>query len=65
MIRCARLAGTDIDVAGVLGGALSPWTSIAERVEKVYDRTLFGATLQDLPDEPRFVFNATNLSRGC
>ena len=59
------LAGTDIDVAGVLGGALSPWTSIAERVEKVYDRTLFrGATLQDLPDEPRFVFNATNLESG-
>ena len=59
------LARTDIDVAGVLGGALSPWTSIAERVEKVYDRTLFrGATLQDLPDEPRFVFNATNLESG-
>lgn len=59
------LAGTDIDVAGVLGGALSPWTSIAERVEKVYDRTLFrGATLQDLPDQPRFVFNATNLESG-
>ena len=59
------LARTDIDVAGVLGGAFSPWTSIAERVEKVYDRTLFGgATLQDLPDEPRFVFNATNLESG-
>ena len=59
------LARTDIDVVGVLGGALSPWTSIAERVEKVYDRTLFrGATLQDLPDEPRFVLNATNLESG-
>ena len=59
------LARTDIDVSGVLGGALSPFTSVAERVEKVYDRTLFrGATLQDLPDEPRFVFNATNLESG-
>ena len=59
------LARTDIDVSGVLGGALSPWTSVAERVEKVYDRTLFrGATMQDLPDEPRFVFNATNLESG-
>jgi NTE family protein len=59
------LARSDIDVVGVLGGALSPWTSIAERVEKVYDRTLFhGATLQDLPDEPRFVFHATNLESG-
>lgn len=59
------LARTDIDVSSVLRGAALPWTSIADQVEKVYDRILYdGATLQDLPDEPRFVFNATNLESG-
>lgn len=59
------LARTDIDVSSVLRGAALPWTSIADQVEKVYDRVLYeGATLQDLPDEPRFVFNATNLESG-
>lgn len=59
------LARTDIDVSSVLRGAALPWVSIAEQVEKVYDRILYqGATLQDLPDEPRFVFNATNLESG-
>ncbi|MGZ5403713.1 MAG: patatin-like phospholipase family protein [Nocardioides sp.] len=59
------LARTDIDVSSVLRGAALPWTSIADQVERVYDRILYeGATLQDLPDEPRFVFNATNLESG-
>lgn len=59
------LARTDIDVSSVLRGAALPWASIAEQVEKAYDRILYGgATLQDLPDEPRFVFNATNLESG-
>lgn len=60
-----RLARTDVDITGVLGGALSPWTSVADRVQEAYDRELFrGATMQDLPDEPRFVFHATNLESG-
>ena len=59
------LARTDVDVSSVLRGAALPWASIADQVEKVYDRVLFnGATLQDIPDEPRFVFNATNLESG-
>jgi NTE family protein len=59
------LARTDIDVSSVLRGAALPWASIGEQVEKVYDQILYrGATLQDLPDEPRFVFNATNLESG-
>ena len=60
-----ELARTDLDVSSVLRGAALPWVSIADRVEEVYDRVLYdGATLQDLPDEPRFVFNATNLESG-
>ncbi|HET6625077.1 MAG TPA: patatin-like phospholipase family protein [Nocardioidaceae bacterium] len=59
------MARKGVDVSSVLRGAGLPWVSIADRVEKAYDDTLFhGATLQDLPDEPRFVFNSTNLESG-
>jgi NTE family protein len=43
-------------VRGVLGG------SVAQQVVAAYRARLFGAaTLQDLPDRPRFVFHATNV----
>jgi NTE family protein len=59
-----RLAGRTLDVSGVLGGALLPG-SIADRVARAYAEHLFGtATLQDLPDEPCFVINATNVQSG-
>ncbi|WP_166040126.1 patatin-like phospholipase family protein [Sphingosinicella sp. YJ22] len=55
------LAGTTVDAPSVLGGVLFPG-SVADRVSRAYARHLFGtATLQDLPDEPRFVINATNI----
>ncbi len=58
------LAGTTIDVWAVLRGLLS-FSSIADRVAAAYRRQLFGArTLQDLPDHPQFVINATNLQSG-
>ena len=60
-----RMARQDVDVPAVLGGALSPWHSASGRVADAYRDHLFGdATLQDLPDEPRFVINATNLESG-
>jgi NTE family protein len=38
---------------------------VSERVVKAYDEHLFkGATLQDLPNEPRFIINATNVQSG-
>jgi NTE family protein len=53
-----------IDVVNALTGVL-PWTSAAEEVADSYDKHLFqGRTLQQLPDEPRFVFCATNLQSG-
>ena len=59
------MADSSIDVTAVLSGALLPFTSISDRVSSAYRKRLFGdATLQDLPDEPRFVFNATNLQIG-
>ena len=53
-----------IDVVDALTGVL-PWSSAAEEVAESYDELLFkGWTLQNLPDEPRFVFCATNLQTG-
>lgn len=60
-----RMAGEHIDITSVLGGLVSPFSSVSDRVVKAYRRHLFGkTTLRDLPDEPRFVINATNLESG-
>ena len=60
-----RLAGRTVDVHSVLTAAVTPRTT-AEHVAKAYSRHLLGdVTLQDLPDHPRFVINATNLQSGA
>ena len=60
-----RFAGVGVDVTAVLTGLGLPFVSISDRVAKSYRKHLYGkATLQDLPDSPRFVFNATNLESG-
>ncbi|MDB5578500.1 MAG: Patatin [Bradyrhizobium sp.] len=57
-------AGVTIDAESVILGALLPG-SIGDRIAKAYDEHLFhGKTLQDMPDEPRFVINATNVQSG-
>jgi NTE family protein len=49
----------------VIVGALTSDT-VSERVSKAYRKHLFGdATLQDLPDHPRFVINATSVQTGA
>ena len=59
------MAGTNVDTASVLVGAGLPFTSVSDRVVKAYRKHLFAKrTLQDLPDRPRFVINATNLESG-
>lgn len=58
------LASITIDAPSILGGVLLPG-SVADRVSGLYRRYLFGdATLQELPDAPRFVINATNVETG-
>ncbi len=58
------LADETIDAEAVILGIALPG-SVSDRVRKAYDQHLFkGATLQDLPDEPRFVINATNMQSG-
>jgi NTE family protein len=60
-----NLAGRTIDARAIVGGTLLPGT-IAEAVAAAYDRHLFeGATLQALPQRPRFVINATNVQSGA
>jgi NTE family protein len=59
------LAGKTIDRGAIGVGALLPAVSVGDRVEAAYRRHLFGdATLQNLPDKPRFVINATNVQSG-
>ena len=59
------LAGRTVDQSSVIMGALTSDT-ISERVSKAYRKHLFGdATLQDLPDHPRFVINATSVQSGA
>jgi len=58
------LASTTVDEPAILGGILLPGT-ISDHVAALYAKRLFGdATLQDLPDAPRFVINATSVQSG-
>ena len=58
------MASRTIDWQAALLGALLPG-SAGDRLVGSYRRHLFGkTTLQDLPSEPQFVFNATNLQSG-
>jgi NTE family protein len=56
-----KLAGHTLDANAVLGGVFLPGT-VADRIAASYRKHLFAdATLQSLPDEPRFVINATSV----
>lgn len=60
-----RMAAVTLDVPSIIEGILSPG-SVAEKVMTGYRKVLFGdATLQDLPDWPLFVINATNVQSGA
>jgi len=53
-----------IDKAAVGWGALLPGKTIGDVLADIYDEMLGGLTFAELPDAPRFVFNATNLQTG-
>jgi NTE family protein len=58
------LADETIDRESILLGSLLPGET-SERIAAAYDEHLFGGkTLQDLPDSPRFIINATNVQTG-
>lgn len=59
------LASETIDADAIIFGMALPGR-ISDRVASAYEKHLFGdATLQDLPDNPRFVINATNVQSGA
>jgi len=56
-----KLASQTIDIGSILEGVFGPGT-VSDKIHSAYDHVLFhDATLQDLPDTPRFVINATNV----
>ena len=58
---CSR----NIDAPAIGEGAFLPGRKISDVIIRKYKEHLFGeATLKDLPDEPRFVINATNMQTG-
>ena len=60
-----KLASKTIDANSIISGIFLPG-DIADKITKAYKKHIFGdATLQDLPDEPRFVLNATNVQSGA
>ena len=60
-----RLASKTIDVKAIVLGLLLPGDA-ADRAAAEYRRYLFqDTTLQDIPDTPRFVFNAANVQSGA
>lgn len=64
VVPVRRLAGKTIDVGAIIRG-LALRGPVSRRIARAYDKHLFsGATLQDLPDAPRFVINATNIQSG-
>jgi NTE family protein len=59
-----EMARTTVDEGAILGGIFLPGT-ISDHVASRYDELLFhGKTLRDLPDNPRFVINATSVQTG-
>jgi NTE family protein len=56
---------TSVDTPSVLWGSFLPGKSIGDVLAETYDEALMEKkTLQDLPETPRFDFNATNLQTG-
>jgi NTE family protein len=53
-----------IDTMAVGWGVVLPGKTIGDVLADAYDEMFNGITLQDLPDSPQFVFNATNLQTG-
>jgi NTE family protein len=58
------MASTTVDEGAIFGGIFLPG-SVSDHVADKYKAILFAnKTLQDLPDKPRFVINATNVQSG-
>ncbi len=54
----------NIDTRAIAEGTISPWSTINDVLASAYDELFERARLADLPDQPRTVFNTTNLQTG-
>jgi NTE family protein len=54
----------EIDTVAIGEGLLTPWKSVSDVIAAKYQSELFPIGLNQLPDVPTFVFNATNLQTG-
>jgi NTE family protein len=63
VVPLRKLARQRIDLPAILLGTLLPG-SIGNRVARSYRHVFGDVSLQELPDRPRFVFNATSLQSG-
>ena len=60
-----KMASKSIDTKAIVKGVLRPFHTVGDSTSADYRTLLFGhTTLQDLPDTPRFVFNATGYKSG-
>ena len=60
-----KLGTSSIDTKAILIGGMLPGLSAAQRLESFYATQDFGRIkLANLPEHPRFIFNATNLQTG-
>jgi len=57
---CTKL----VDAVAISKGALSPFSTAADVLEEIYSKELFSGSLNELPDNPAFVFCATNMQTG-
>jgi NTE family protein len=60
-----NLAGRTIDIPAVLRSLLPPWSSSRALAASYRRHLLGGKTLKDLPEEPSFVINSTNMQSGA
>ena len=65
VVPVCNLAKHTIDVPAIAWGTANPFKTIGNTLAGYYDKYLLNhATIQDLPDTPRFVFNSTNIQTG-
>jgi NTE family protein len=65
-IPILSFCGKSVDLSSALRGMVNPFSSVGNELTKVYQKELFGdATLQDFPQTPRFIINATNMQTGA
>jgi NTE family protein len=59
-----RFCSRNIDARAIAEGSISPWSTINDVLTREYDELFERTRLPALPDQPRTIFNTTNLQTG-